>query len=230
MYLTQLTKIFIVAAITTTGLTTYANNSTPTNSTKVPTPTQYTYKNDYQEKGLYQENAGNVSGNAKGMLTIVDFSDYFCGPCRDLSKSIDNLVKKDNQLRVVYVDYPVLGPGSTFAANAALASLQQNKYLPFHQSMMRATKPLTEEEVYKLASEQGIVVSKLKTDMQSKQNVQAMLNNFMLANAFSIVGVPTIVAGYTDSPHNTRVYIGLDPQDLQALITQMEQTRAASKG
>jgi protein-disulfide isomerase len=126
----------------------------------------------------------------------------------------------------VYIDYPMLGPESTFAAKAALASMQQQKYIEFHNAMMQSKKPLTETQVYKLAAASGINIKELKSDIGNKNNLQALVNNLMLGNAFGIVGLPTFIIGYTQSPHDTQVYPGIDPSQLDALIEKAEKTRS----
>lgn len=101
------------------------------------------FPDNYHVKELYQSN-----DNVAGSITVVDFSDYFCLPCRQITLALENLTKKDKNLRVVYVDYPLLGEPSIFAARAALAAKYQGKYLALHNAMMNAKKPLTSEYIY----------------------------------------------------------------------------------
>jgi hypothetical protein len=58
-----------------------------------------------------------------------------------------------------------LGPGSQFAARAALASRRQGKYAPFHNALMQATEQVTEESVMEIAREVGLDVEQLRADM-----------------------------------------------------------------
>lgn len=192
-------------------------------------PTYSAYKDTYNEKPLYQENKGNVKGNVNGSLTIVDFADYQCAPCRKMEDVLNNLIKKDNHLRIIYIDYPMFGERSTFAAKAALAARSQNKYLELHEAMMHAKKPLTSKEVFSLAAAQGIDVEKLKTDMSSKRVLQHLLDNMMLGNSFAVVGIPTYIIGYTTSPHRTRVYVGIEATELTAVIKHYEHSTKAVK-
>ena len=49
-----------------------------------------------------------------------------------VAPDIQKVMESDSKLRVVYKEFPILGPASTTASKAALASVAQGKYLPFH--------------------------------------------------------------------------------------------------
>lgn len=57
-----------------------------------------------------------VSGNLAGDVTIFEFPDYGCAPCRELSKAVDELAAADGRIRVVHHDYPLSGPDAAAAA------------------------------------------------------------------------------------------------------------------
>lgn len=57
-----------------------------------------------------------ASGNPKGDLTIVDFFDYNCPYCKDGKRALDEAVRKDGNIRMMYRDLPILSPTSTFGA------------------------------------------------------------------------------------------------------------------
>ena len=46
------------------------------------------------------------------------------------------LVETNKDLRVVLKEFPILGPGSAYAARAALASRKQGKYWDFHLALL----------------------------------------------------------------------------------------------
>lgn len=217
MYFKQIASGAVVALSILSGAS-YGHN--------VLSPTKYTYADHYQSQVLYKQNKGNLAGNPNGKITVVDFSDYQCMPCRIMNKTATALTRKYHNLRVVYIDYPMLGPKSTFAAKAALAAIQQKKYLPFHNALMQSKRPLTKQQVFALASHVGIKVKALKAEIGSKTNVQALLNNMMLGTAFGVTGMPTFIVGNTVSPHNTRVYPGLNTDQLDSLIGKIEKDKA----
>lgn len=63
-----------------------------------------------------------VSGNPGGDVTVFEFSDYGCEPCRRLSTAVDAVAAKDGSVRIVHHDYPVSG-SDAMAASMDLASV-----------------------------------------------------------------------------------------------------------
>ena len=61
---------------------------------------------------IYKTNPGFVIGNPKGDITIVEFFDYNCPYCRQTLKDLMELMEEDKNIRFVFKEYPILGPGS----------------------------------------------------------------------------------------------------------------------
>lgn len=144
---------------------------------------------------IVNDPASPVAGNALGDATLVEFFDYNCIVCRRASTMLDELERSDTGLRLVFKEFPILGPGSVFAARAALASRRQDKYLPFHKAMMTYKGSIAESSVLTLASEVGIDIERLKKDMEDPAIEEAIKRNLALAEALRITGTPTFVAG-----------------------------------
>ena len=53
-----------------------------------------------------------VAGNPKGNVTLVEFFDYQCIHCKKMAPTIGELIKKDNNLRVIYKEFPIFGKSS----------------------------------------------------------------------------------------------------------------------
>src|SRR4051812_31949998 len=62
-----------------------------------------------------------VAGNAAGDVTIVEYFDYNCPYCRKLEPELRQVVQDDGKVRLIWKDWPVLGPVSVAAARLALA-------------------------------------------------------------------------------------------------------------
>src|ERR1700730_8808155 len=69
-----------------------------------------------------------VGGNPKGDVTIVAYLDYNCPFCKKSAPDLDRIVKEDGKIRLVYKDWPILGPTSPYSAQLALAAMYQGKY------------------------------------------------------------------------------------------------------
>ncbi|CZT37760.1 DsbA family protein [Rhizobium sp. 9140] len=144
---------------------------------------------------VFNDPSSPVGTNANGDAILVEFFDYNCPYCRSATPILDKLEQDDKGLRLVFKEYPILGPGSVFAARAALASQKQGKYLAFHKAMMTYRGRITETSSLEIASEVGLDTERLKKDMQDPAIDETIKRNVALAQALRISGTPTFVAG-----------------------------------
>src|ERR1700755_191267 len=77
-----------------------------------------------------------VVGNDKGDVTIVEWFDYNCPYCRKLEPELRQVVHDDGKVRLIWKDWPILGPVSIVATKMALASRYQDKFAKAHEAMM----------------------------------------------------------------------------------------------
>ncbi|CAN7568962.1 DsbA family protein [Phyllobacterium sp. LjRoot231] len=144
---------------------------------------------------VFNDPASPVGANPQGDATLVEFFDYNCPYCRKATPMLDGLEQADKGLRLVFKEYPILGPGSVFAARAALASQKQGKYLAFHKAMMTYKGQITENSSLEIAAQVGLDVERLKKDMEDPAIDEAINRNRALAGVLRISGTPTFVAG-----------------------------------
>lgn len=144
---------------------------------------------------IFRDKQSPVGGNADGDVTLVEFFDYNCPYCRQMAPIMDQAVGDDPQLKIVYKEFPILGPDSLFAAKAALAADKQGKYVAFHKALYGSRTRVTEAVVLKIAGEAGLDVERMKSDMQ-QPDIQARIDrNTELAQALRITGTPGFVVG-----------------------------------
>ena len=136
-----------------------------------------------------------VSGNADGDVTVVEFFDYQCGFCKRSVKTMEALLESDRRVRVVWKEFPILGPVSGIAARAAMASERQGKYLPFHLALMAAPEKLTEERVFEIAGNTGLDIDRLRRDMKDPAIEAYLAETRKLAQEIGIRGTPAFVIG-----------------------------------
>jgi protein-disulfide isomerase len=144
---------------------------------------------------IFEDPASPVGGNPRGDVTVVEFFDYNCPYCRRAAPVLADAEKADDGLRIVYKEYPILGPGSTFAARAALASHLQVKYLAFHTALMGHKGQVTESSTLQVAQEVGLDLDRLKQDLNDPTIAKAIERNLQLAQDLRITGTPSFVIG-----------------------------------
>jgi len=136
-----------------------------------------------------------IAGNPKGNATLVEFFDYRCPYCKQVEPSLDALLAQDRQLRLVYKEFPVLGPESVNAARAALAARKQDKYDAMHHALMALKGQIDEAALFKVAGSVGLDVERLKRDMAAPDIDRMLKANINLAGALDIRGTPGFVIG-----------------------------------
>lgn len=75
-------------------------------------------------------------GPANATLRLAVFSDYRCPACQIGFPAMEEAVRRDGKVRVVYKDWPIFGPPSERAASVALASAEQGIYPAVHRRLM----------------------------------------------------------------------------------------------
>jgi protein-disulfide isomerase len=145
---------------------------------------------------LYNRPDAIVVGNPKGDITIVEFFDYRCGPCRRLMPELTQLVKLDGNIRLVMKEFPILSRESELAARAAIAANKQGKYWDFHLAMMKAEE-VTPDSIMATARSVGLDMGRLNTDLVSAQVAEVITRNHTLADKLGIDATPTFFVGQT---------------------------------
>ncbi len=146
---------------------------------------------------LYVTDGSGVGGNQQGSITVVEFFDYRCHACKLSFPAVHTLTSIDPDVRVVYRDLPILGYVSEIAAKASLAARYQNKYIRFHNALMRASSLRSADDVYAIAQKMGLDVSQLKTDMNRSEIRKQLDENYAVAKSLDIVGTPAFLFAKT---------------------------------
>ena len=149
-----------------------------------------------RQKDLVADPNSYVAGNVSGDVTVVEFFDYQCGYCKRVHPTVNQLVQRDPNVRVVLKELPILGPASELAARAAIASLKQpGKYPALHNALMQNQGGLDENSVMAIAGRVGLDVARLATDMKSDHVTAVIAANRELAVALGIDGTPAFIIG-----------------------------------
>lgn len=165
-----------------------------------------------------------TAGNPKGTITIVEFFDYQCPHCVSVSPTLNNAIKDNKNLRVIFKEFPIRGPLSEYASRAALAANMQGKYMEFHDALMTTKQPYTQEAILAAAKSVGLSVEQLQKDMQSKAVSDQLQANIKLAQDLKLLGTPAFFVGKTDATATSNIdYIPgeITLDQINALIKKM---------
>jgi protein-disulfide isomerase len=154
---------------------------------------------------LLHDASSPVGGNPQGDVTIVEFFDYRCPYCKEVEPSLEELLRQDPKLRIVYKEFPVLGPASVYASRIALAARKQGRYAAFHSAMMAMKGDITDDVVLAVAQRAGVDIGKAKAEMNAPEIGDLIKRNYALADALDIQGTPAFIIGDTLIPGATDV-------------------------
>jgi protein-disulfide isomerase len=148
-----------------------------------------------QRQLLERDPNAPVLGNPEGDVTVVEFFDYNCAYCKRAMSEVQGLLDADQNVRLVYREWPILGDSSVFAAKAALAARQQGKYEKFHWALMGLKERAEEASVIRLAEEIGLDIDQLRADMEAPDVQEHIDASMRLTQVLGFTGTPSFVIG-----------------------------------
>jgi protein-disulfide isomerase len=132
------------------------------------------------------------AGAEHGDVVLVEFFDYACTYCRKSNPDIERLLREDPNLKLVWREWPVLGPDSEAAAQVSLAAARQGKFRAFHDRMFALGRPsaATIAEAQRAVGIPAQLVERIGSEAQAELG-----RNHQLAQALEASGTPTFVVG-----------------------------------
>jgi protein-disulfide isomerase len=130
-------------------------------------------------------------------VTIVEYFDYNCPYCKTVVPTLQALLAQDSKVALIYKDWPVLGPVSTYAASSALAAGWQGKYLIAHDALISGPRLARNDQVDAILQKAGVNMDALKKDRIShaKEIAALLARNDAEAHALTLDGTPGLVVG-----------------------------------
>jgi len=138
-----------------------------------------------------------------------------------MAPAVDKLIEANSDLKVIFIEWPIFGANSQYAAKAALASMQQKRYYSFHNAILNKGYPLNKIDVLNIAKSLGINTKKLQRDMQNQTINDQLRSNFILSQKLNIVpplGTPMFFIGNSKSKKFQLVPGQADQEALQKAI------------
>jgi protein-disulfide isomerase len=164
-------------------------------------------------KALTDPKVAYVEGPADAKITVAEFFDYRCPHCKASLGAMKNLAAQNKNVRIAFIERPILTPDSLVAAQAAVAARRQpGKYVPFHFALMQTTGELPKERILDIAKSVGIDTAKLEKDMADPAVIEQVNQSNALADSLHFNGTPTFVI-------NDRIVVGeVTTEELQELV------------
>ena len=134
-----------------------------------------------------------VMGNPNGTVVLAEFSDYQCGYCKRMYPVLKAAIKKHKDLKVIMLEFPILGEVSLHASRTALAAAKQGKYAIIHDELMKHKGRLSKEKIDAIARDAKLDMNRLKSDMNSSEIQNTIQSAISLSRTLGVTGTPTFV-------------------------------------
>jgi protein-disulfide isomerase len=129
-------------------------------------------------------------GAEKPDVVLVEFFDYACSYCKASNPDIDRLIAEDKGLRVVYREFPILGPDSLEAARLSMAASRAGKFRQYFDAQFAAGRP--SQETRTLAARAAGVPAAAGQDAAAEAELK---RNYQMAQQLEATGTPLFIVG-----------------------------------
>jgi len=131
-------------------------------------------------------------------VSIVEFYDYNCGYCKKAQASVEDLIKSDSKVRIIYREFPILGQDSLEMSKVSVAvnMISPKAFKAFHDELMK-TKEKGKSAALKAAKTAGVNSSELEKTLSGKKDeIEKIINGSIeLGSSIGISGTPGFVIG-----------------------------------
>jgi len=172
---------------------------------------------------LFKANIDQLNNNANSpfvgpkdaKIVLVEFFDFSCGYCKRLAPAMEEIIKKNPDVKVVFKPITFVAQISKYAAQAALAANEQGKFVEMYSLMLGSEARLTEEIINSMAEKAGLDMKKFKDDVASQKVLDVIQEVSDLSNKLQIRGVPSLVL------NGTQIQV-IDEAGIQAEIDRLK--------
>tara|TARA_Y100001935_G_scaffold193727_1_gene161797 strand:+ start:839 stop:1717 length:879 start_codon:yes stop_codon:yes gene_type:complete len=151
-------------------------------------------KNISSIKNLNLANHPMYLGDFNSKKIIYEFVDYNCGYCQKFHQELIN-VMKDNSLKIVIIQMPILGNFSEELTKLALASSLQGKFKVVHNYLYSSERKSKIDDILSDLFLIGVDLEILKNDLNSQEVLDFLSIHRSYADEFKFTGTPATIIG-----------------------------------
>jgi protein-disulfide isomerase len=146
------------------------------------------------------QNGSPVMGNPSASITILEWGDYQCTFCHKFHQSTLNTIKHDfietGKVKLVFKDFPLNGPDSVLAAEAAYCAQDQGKYWQYHDELYKnwggeRTGWITHDSLDKFATTVGLEIDKFNQCLDDHKYLERVNQMYEFGKEIGIDATPS---------------------------------------
>jgi protein-disulfide isomerase len=148
------------------------------------------------------ENGSPLLGDPGSRITIVEFGDYQCTYCHAFHQNTkDQIIQQyinTGKANFVFRDFPLNGPASVLAAQAAYCAGDQNRYWQYHDELYNNwagenTGWVNQKSLDQFASNVGLDLTIFDKCMSDKKYEQKVLDNQQFGEKLGVNSTPSFI-------------------------------------
>ena len=148
------------------------------------------------------ENGSPILGDESAPITIVEWGDYQCTFCYKFHHSSFEIINLEyiqtGKVNLVFKDFPLNGPDSVFAAEAAYCAEDQGKYWEYHDELYanwagEKTGWITKDSLNGFAKSVGLDLEKFDSCLVDHKYKNRVLALEKFANEIGVRATPTFL-------------------------------------
>ena len=138
-----------------------------------------------------------IRGLDQATITIVEFSDFTCSACKDMSANIARLQQElPNDLRHVFKYAPNgMEETAVLAAVSAACANEQGRFWEYHDTLFLNQDIINEQTVVEIASVVGLDENTFSDCLEKQSTLPLVERTFEEASALSLTALPTLFIG-----------------------------------
>ena len=134
-------------------------------------------------------------GNSNAMVSIIQFSDYQCVPCKKTYVELDSVKNSRNDIEVLYLELPVYGSVSDLAARAAIAANINDVFPEYHHLLMLNDAGLDVARIREVAIAAGMTDWQVENSFNDPEIMHYLAQVRVFAEELDVNGTPTFLIG-----------------------------------
>ena len=162
----------------------------------------------------YETAALPTVGNSEADYTIIEFFDYRCGYCSKQANDFQKLLNNTDNVKIIYMEWPIFGDISDTAAKIALIVWQRHPdlYFEVHNQFMQLGPKMKKVSIVDILNKIDLNGEEIFQEAASQKSNDIIEANMKLAKSLGLRGTPASIV-------NDSIYPGyLQYKTLETLI------------